>query len=50
MNLSKVFGEGITRAIVESHNPGYIDEYDMLKQQLGGMQGPGMQDFVYPVQ
>ena len=47
-NLAKVFGENIARAIVESHDSRYIDEYDMLRQQLGGMGGPGMNDFVYP--
>ena len=47
-NLSKVFGENIAKAIVENHDPRYLDEYHMIKQQLSGTQGPGMQDFIYP--
>ena len=47
-NLSKVFGENIAKAIVENHDRRYLDEYHVIKQQLSGSQGPGMQDFVYP--
>lgn len=47
-SLSKVFGENISRAIIESHDSKYLAEYDQIKQQLSGMSGPGMQDFIYP--
>lgn len=48
--LSKVFGENIARAIIENSDASKLDEYDQIKQQLGGMSGPGMQEFVYPNQ
>jgi len=43
-NLAKVFGENISRAIVEQHNDRYLEEYDMIRQTLGA----GNRDFVYP--
>ena len=45
-----MFGENIARAIIESHDERQLAEYDQIKQVLGGMSGPGMQDFVYPSQ
>lgn len=44
-SLSKVFGENITRAIVENHDSSYVAEYDGIKQNAAGFGG---QDFVYP--
>ena len=43
-----MFGDNIARAIIESHDSRHLVEYDQIKQVLGGMGGPGMQDFIYP--
>lgn len=44
ITLEKVYGENITKAIIESQNPSYLEEFMMFKQASMNHVG----DFVYP--
>ena len=46
MELNKVYGESICRAIVENHDSKYLETFDKIKAEANA----GKQDFVYPAQ
>ena len=46
LELSKVYGDGICRAIIENHDSKYLATFDKIKAEANA----GQQDFVYPAQ